>query len=197
VNALLPALALVGLLAPAGALASEAEPDPQAGPGRRAQARRPAEPEAGSDVVLRAEFQEQVDKGHMRARGFVDVRVGDMRLQADRLDYFQTEQADGTESRRIVAEGNVVFMRGDERLSGTRAELDVDSGRGFFENAVGFVEPGVFVEARRIERLDEKTYRAEGGTFTSCSQPNPRWKFQASSATIHVDDKIVASNVLF
>ena len=56
-----------------------------------------------------------------------------------------------------------------------------ESGRGFFENAVGFVEPGVFIEGRRVERVDDDTYRVEGGKFTSCAQPNPRWGFTASS----------------
>ena len=175
--------------------------DPQAGsqPPKRSQPKPASEPQstAPDEVRMRADTQEQVDRSHWRGRGFVDLRAGGMRIQADRLDFYQTAQPDGTVSRRIVAESNVVFMRGEERLTGTRAEFDVDTGRGVFEDAVGFVEPGVFVEARRIERIDDKTYRVQGGKFSSCSQPNPRWKFQASSATIHLDDKITATNVLF
>jgi lipopolysaccharide assembly outer membrane protein LptD (OstA) len=167
-------------------------------PPKRSQPKRPtgSEPAPPDEVRLRADVQEG-DKSHWRGRGFVDVRAGDVRIQADRVDFYQSEKPDGTVSRRLVAESNVVFMRGEERLAGSRAEFDVDTGRGVFEEAVGFVEPGVFVEARRIERIDGKTYRVEGAKFTSCSQPNPRWKFQASSATIHVDDKITATNVLF
>ena len=59
------------------------------------------------------------------------------------------------------------------------------------------MEPGVFIEAERIERLDADTYRMTGARFTSCAQPNPRWRFTTSSATIHRDDKIVAKNVVF
>ena len=65
------------------------------------------------------------------------------------------------------------------------------------ENAVGYVEPGVFMEGRRVERVREGVYRVEGGKFTSCSQPNPRWSFTSSSARIHVDDKIIAKNAVF
>src|SRR6185436_2020267 len=87
--------------------------------------------------------------------------------------------------------------RGEERLAGDRLVMDLSNGRGSFENAVGFVEPGVFVEARRIERLDARNYRIEGGRFTSCAQPTPRWRFSSGSAALKVDDRITAKNVVF
>jgi len=149
------------------------------------------------EIRLKAESQEQVGKGHYRARGFVDIRIGDTRLQCERVDLYEEEKPGGKTSRRIVAEENVVFMRGEERLSGDRLEMDADTGRGVFENAIGYVQPGVFIEGRRIERLGEKTYRVEGGRFTSCSQPNPRWNFNMTSARIELEDKVVARNVVF
>jgi LPS-assembly protein len=151
---------------------------------------------APGELRVRAESYEQVEKGRFAARGLVDMRLGAMRIQADKADVFEDEQPDGTVKRRLVAEGNVVFIRGEERLSGDRVEMDED-GRGFFENAVGYVEPGVFIEGRRVERVDDDTYRVVGGKFTSCSQPNPRWGFTSSSARIDVDDKVVAKNAVF
>ena len=67
-------------------------------------------------------------------------------------------------------------------MSADHAEMD-DTGRGVFDNAVGYVEPGVFIEGRQIERVDDKTYRVHDGKFTSCAQPNPRWGFTSSSGT--------------
>jgi LPS-assembly protein len=145
------------------------------------------------ELRVRAETYEQVAKGHFEARGLVDLRLGAMRIQADKADVYEDLQPDGTVKRRLVAEGNVVFIRGEERLAGDRVDMD-ESGRGFFENAVGFVEPGVYIEGRRVERVDDDTYRVEGGKFTSCSQPNARWSFTASSARVEVDDKVVAKN---
>jgi LPS-assembly protein len=185
------------LLAPGeAALAQDITPvpPPRATPGAPVVAEDPDALEPG-DMRVRAESYEQVAPGQWEARGFVDLRVWAMRIQADRTDVFEEEQPDGTVSRRLVAEGNVVFLRGGERLAGDRLEMD-DSGRGFMENAIGYVEPGVFVEGRRVERVDDETYKVEGGRFTSCAQPNPRWEFTASSARIHVDDKIIARNAL-
>jgi lipopolysaccharide assembly outer membrane protein LptD (OstA) len=153
-------------------------------------------PAPAGDIRVRAESYEQTEKGHLQARGLVDLRVGDIRIQADKADVYEETRPDGTIKRRLVAEGNVVFLRGEERLSGDRVEMD-DTGHGFFENAIGYVEPGVFVQGRRVERVDDHTYRVQGGKFTSCAQPAPRWSFTSSDAKIEVDDKIIAKNAVF
>ena len=88
-------------------------------------------------------------------------------------------------------------MRGEERLSGEKLDMQLDTSRGTFENAFGYVSPGVLVEAKRIERISASKYQIEDGKFTSCMQPSPRWSFSASSATLQVDDKVKATNVLF
>jgi LPS-assembly protein len=161
-------------------------PNPKASP----------KPEPSEDLRLRAEKQEMVEKGHFRATGFVDLQSGETRLQSDLLDYYETDRPDGTKSRRVVAVGNVVFIRGEERIAGERLEMDLDTGKGVFSDARGYVQPGLLVEARTIERVDDRTYRVRDAKFTSCYQPNPRWGFDASSARIHVDDKVVAHNMV-
>jgi LPS-assembly protein len=179
--------------AAAQAPAPPAAPAPAA-PGEGGQP--PCDPGKG-DTCLTAERQEQLDKGHFQARGFVDLQFGDARIQADALDMYATPKPDGSTARRIVAEGNVVFMRGDERMAGERLQMDLDTGYGVFEQAQGFVSPGVMVEGAKIERLDADTYRISDGRFTSCTQPTPRWKFSSSRATLDLDDKIRARNVVF
>ncbi|HUL75844.1 MAG TPA: LPS assembly protein LptD [Vicinamibacteria bacterium] len=194
----LPLPILVGLLLAGGSAgAQEAAP-------RQHQRQKESKPALSDEPALpagemrvRSESYEEVEKGHYEARGgVVDVRLADMRVQADKADVYEEPQPDGSVKRRLVAEGNVVFIRGEERLGGDRLEMD-DTGHGFIENAVGYVEPGVYVEGRRLERVDSQTYRVEGGRFTSCSQPNPRWGFVSSSAKIEVDDKVVAKNAVF
>jgi LPS-assembly protein len=148
-------------------------------------------------TCITAGQSERFGDGHTQFRGFVDLIFGDTRIQTDKLDIYQMEKPDGTTARRVVAEGNVVFMRGEERLSGEKLDMQLDTSRGTFENAFGYVSPGVLIEARRIERIGPSEYRIEGGKFTSCMQPNPRWSFSASSAILELDDKVKATNVLF
>jgi LPS-assembly protein len=174
--------------APGGAKARPGKPAPKP--------RDPDLPSPGT-VRIRADFQEVLEKGHYQARGSVDLRTPEARVETDLLDIYEIDKPDGTKGKKLIATGNVVFIQGDERLAGDRATLDIDTGTGIFENARGFVQTGMLVEGRTIERIDAGTYRIEGGRFTACTQPNPRWNFTASSATVHPGDKIVAENVLF
>jgi LPS-assembly protein len=190
---------LVALLVAAPALAAAQAPKspPRTPPRPRPGEGRTAPAEEADEIRLKADVQEQLGKGHLRATGFVDLVVGETRVQCDRMDLYQEDRPDGSRGQRLVATGNVVFLKGDERISGESLELDLGTGKGVFKDAVGFVEPGVFVEAKSIERIDDDTYRVEGASFTSCCQPNPRWGFKASSATLHLDDKVVGRNVVF
>ncbi len=168
--------------------------------GKRSKApAKPRDPDlpAPGAVRITADFQEVLEKGHFQARGSVDLRTSEARIETDLLDVYEIDKPDGTKGKKLVATGNVVFIQGDERLAGDRATLDLETGTGVFENARGFVQTGMLVEGRTIERLDAGTYRIEGGRFTACTQPNPRWNFTASSATVHPGDKIVAQNVFF
>ena len=194
------------VLASAAAVPAQVPEERPEGPEVRRAGQRPAEKEQkkvpsdfemdASEVRIRAESQSG-DAAHYEFRGFVDLVAGSVRIQADKLDFYTTDKPDGTKTRRIVGDGNVVFMKDEERLSGSHLDMDLDTGKGFFLDAIGYIEPGVFVEGQRIERLEEKVYRVEGGKFTSCAQPNPRWAISASSATIEVDEKIIARNALF
>ncbi|HEY7510150.1 MAG TPA: LPS assembly protein LptD, partial [Vicinamibacteria bacterium] len=174
---------------PARAQDAPPNPPPPAAAGEGAECT-PAEP------CLTAGRQEQITREHARALGFVDLSFGDSRIQADELDLFTTTHPDGRVTHRIEAENNVVFLRGEERLSGDKMSMDLSTGRGWFENALGYTSPGVFIEAKRIERVEPGVYEIEGGKFTSCAQPTPRWSFSATDATIRVDDKITARNVV-
>ena len=137
---------------------------------------------SADSTCITAGQSERFADGHTQFRGFVDLIFGDTRIQTDRLDIYQMEKPDGTTARRVVAEGNVVFMRGEERLSGEKLDMQLDTSRGTFENAFGYLSPGVLVEAKKIERIGPSEYRIEDGKFTSCMQPSPRWSFSASSA---------------
>jgi lipopolysaccharide assembly outer membrane protein LptD (OstA) len=187
------AFVLLPLLAAAVPAAAQFAPSPRASP-------RPKGPEPikglGDDVKIRSD-KTGGEHGHTWWEGFVDMQSGDIRIQADYLEVNENEKPDGTTQRLVHASGNVVFLRGDERLAGETLDLDLDSNFAVFSKASGFIQPGVFVEAQKIERVDEDTYRIESGKFTSCAQPNPRWGFTASRATIEVDDKILAQNVFF
>src|SRR5262245_54247266 len=105
------ALALGTLCGPA-----LAQGRPTSRPGTKPGANQPAKPPEEQDVHIRAAKQEVLEKGHARATGFVDLRVGDIHVQSDVMDVYETALPDGRKTHRVVAEGNVTFLREEERI---------------------------------------------------------------------------------
>jgi LPS-assembly protein len=166
-----------------------------AAPGAVVEEGSPSEPPLGPDELrIRANRQDGA-AGRLHYEGFVDLRFGQLRIQADALDMIDEKREDGTAAQRIEASGNVVFMSGSERISGETLSLDLDSGKGTFTKASGYLQPDVLFEAESIERIDADTYKMKGASFTACTQPNPRWMFRARSATVDIDKKITATMV--
>ena len=88
----------------------------------------------------------------------VEITLGDLHIWADAVDFLDTHKTDAKGgTRRVDAKGNVVFMRGEERISGDTLEMDLDTGKGVLTNARGYVQPGVFFEAARLERVAATT----------------------------------------
>lgn len=138
-------------------------------------------------ITLDAETQEQLEKGHVLATGYVDIVSGDVRMSADRVDLW-------TEEMRIVAEGNVVYQQGDQKIVGDRAEANLEEGTGKFYNAYGNAGSDLFFRGDVVEKVDDDTYVIEGGAFTACAQPTPRWRFTSGKATVRRDHHVSLHN---
>lgn len=141
-------------------------------------------------VIIQADEQEQIEEGHQVARGYVDIRYGDVHLQADTLDFWNKEM-------RAIAEGNVVFQQGDQKIVGTRMEVNLEDGTGKFYNAHGVVGNELYFYGDVVERESEDVYVIEGGAFTSCTQPVPRWRFTAGKARLKRDKNVQLQNAFF
>jgi LPS-assembly protein len=181
--------------APAGAQVKKPDPFAAAAPAKSALTS-VFEPADGV-FHISSEDPVEIAQGYARYRKFVILTGGDLRIEADEADYFDTRKPDGTGGRRVEARGNVVFMRGKERIAGETLVMDLETGKGQLTNARGYVNPGVFFEADSVERLAATKYRVRGGRFTSCFQPSPRWSFSAHKADLKVDDHLLATWVNF
>ena len=138
-------------------------------------------------IVLEAEYQEQREEGHVVARGYVDVQFGDIQLQADSLELWDVDM-------RAVAEGNVVFQQGDQKIVGSRMEVNLEDGTGRFYNARGVMGNDLYFFGDIVERESKDVYIIEGGAFTSCAQPTPRWHFTSGKARVRRDHNVQLRN---
>ena len=90
------------------------------------------------------------------------------------------------------------------------AHYNVQTEKGWFSNGRGYFHTAArphprvvaapnpfYVEARRVDRLDEDTYTIQRGQVTSCDNEEKGWTLSVRSAKLEVGDKLVARGVLF
>ena len=161
---------------------------------------------SGCSVKWQAVSQEAIgiQTNHYHLLRNVQVDCNDIQLFADEAEIF-------SDTDRLIATGNVVFVSNNNRISADRLEFNtrtktgtffVASGianienRGIDRSLFGTQEPDAYFWGETIEKLGPKTYRVTRGGFTTCVQPTPRWELVSGSATITLEKHAVMSNTL-
>lgn len=146
-----------------------------------------AEVSPGTRIVARS-----LERAGQRvyALGDVEVHYRQSLIFADRVEY-------DLETKDVVAEGNVVVQSGVEVIRAERVVGNLESGRATIEKASGLVQPSLLFEAETLERRQPDLYALTKGRFTACAQPNPRWSFGLSRATLKTDDHVDLWNAVF
>ena len=123
------------------------------------------------------------------ADGEVTIEGTFGRIQADRVTF--------REGRLVEADGNVLLVWGNNRISGTRMTYDLglkddpnpekQIARGVIENAVGQVDPEFFFDASSVDTIGDDRVVLHHATVTTCTQPVPYWSIRVSTAKIKIE----------
>ncbi len=127
--------------------------------------------------------------------GNVDVRIGIFRLQADKVTVYEA-------TNKVIAEGNVVFDQGEQRITGSRAEWNYATKLGSFVNSTGFTNQTqdgtvIYFTADVVERVSGNKIVVTNGEFTACEDAVPKWSFRAKRAVITPNDRVRATRPSF
>lgn len=118
------------------------------------------------------------------AEGGVDLRQGDLRLQADRLRY-------DVAADRVKASGHVQADRGGDRFTGTELELQLQSYQGYvLEPTYFFSRSGAGGSARRLDIESRQRSRLAGANYTSCAPDGsgtPAWILETDRIRLDFD----------
>ena len=145
-------------------------------------------PPAGT-MITRAEHVTR-EGSQVVLDGYAQVAYGGLRIQADRIEIDE-------EALSVRAEGNVVFERRNEKIVAESMEGSLEDGTAVFRNARGILGQDFHFVAETLEELDDGAFAIERGAFTTCAQPNPRWKFTASRAVVRPEKHVWLRNVAF
>lgn len=144
----------------------------------------------GIAPVMSAESLVREGDGEFRLTGDVDFQYGTARLLADEVRYSESTQT-------VAARGNVVIQFESNQISGDSVEVNLETGYASISNARGYFEPDVILEAERLERIGENTFKITRGRVTTCTQPTPYWSFSISSAIIEIGSYARMVNAAF
>lgn len=123
------------------------------------------------------------EKNRVFASGSVEVRYKDIKVFADELEV-------NTETKDVIATGNVTVQLPREVISAEKVFYNLDSRQARFEQASGMIEPSIFYRAAAIEETGRQTLSLTKASLTTCTQPTPRWRFSCSKAYLKKDDYV-------
>jgi hypothetical protein len=122
-----------------------------------------------------------LDKDDLILKDYVDIRCGDLRLQADLVHYIPS-------THEAHAEGNVVLDQAKSRITADSLDYNLETGTGQFINARGYAEPAILFEAARVEQTSKDELVLYDASFTACTQPVPYWSFKLSKGTLRLGE---------
>jgi LPS-assembly protein len=162
----------------------------------------PQRQEADEMVTTHADSTEMI-KDTTRLRGHVEITYQDMKLTADEVTY-------AANSADVEARGHVLFVDPESHLAADELHYNLRTKKGWFANTQGFVHGRVhprarmlttenpfYVQAARVERLDEDTYSVERGHLTTCECEEKGWSISARRAKVEVDNRLVTHDASF
>jgi len=112
------------------------------------------------------------------ARGNVLIYKKNINLMADyvRFDH---------KNMQAYAEGNVVLTNGEDVLTGTSMEMDLENQIGSVENGYLFIKESNFhLTGDVIKKVGKKTYTIDEAILTSCDGEKPDWKITGKKVKI-------------
>jgi len=116
------------------------------------------------------------------AQGKVEITYQNVKLVAEKVSLY-------TNTKDLIAEGNVILYQGKDYLKCDRLELNLYTKKGVAYRARGFFHPFYYAEGEKIEKVGEKRYIVEEGRLTTCSpgeecEKTPDWSLRAKKLTI-------------
>jgi LPS-assembly protein len=141
------------------------------------------------ELKIIAQHKERIED-RIVATGMIEIHYKKIKLFADKVEI-------NTETKDVLAEGNVVIQLPDEVVNCEEIRFNLDSSQGQLREVFAMIQPSVFYEAESIERKSEDLYILKNAKITTCTQPVPRWKFSCSKANFKRDAYIEMWNSVF
>lgn len=115
------------------------------------------------------------------AIGNVTITKMDKNLSADFVRFDQ-------KTMKVFAEGNVIMTAGEDFLTGSSMEMDLDAETGTINNGTIFLQENHFyIKGNKIQKVGKDSYTADKVSISSCDGDSPAWKITGRNLKVTVE----------
>jgi len=115
------------------------------------------------------------------ARGNVVIYKANIKMLANFVRFDQ-------KNMKAYAEGDVLLTNGEDILSGTSMDIDLEDQVGSVEDGYLYIkENNYHLTGDHIKKVGEKTYTIDEGTLTTCDGDKPAWKITGKNVNVTAD----------
>ncbi|MFW6334921.1 MAG: LPS-assembly protein LptD, partial [Desulfosalsimonas sp.] len=131
------------------------------------------------------------DTDQYTATGNVEIIQGEKQLVADTVVVRKKDMT-------ADAFGNVTLLSGQDRLTGHRMDMDLETGTGsVYQGHVFIRENNFYIRGEKIEKTGEDSYHVTRGSLTSCDGPDPDWQITGRTVDVTIEGYGFASHAAF
>jgi len=99
---------------------------------------------------------------------------------------------------KAFAEGHVIMTAGNDMMTASRIEIDLNTETGIFYNSQIFLsENHFYINGDRIDKTGKDTYKAQKAIITTCDGANPDWRITSRRLKVTIEGYGHASHVAF
>ncbi len=95
-------------------------------------------------------------------------------------------------------EGQVIMTAGNDKMTASRLEIDLNTEAGIFYNSQVFLSKNHFyINGDRIDKTGPDSYKAQKASITTCDGDNPDWRITSRNLKVTIEGYGHASHVSF
>ena len=114
-------------------------------------------------------------------RGNVNITKKEKNLNADYVRFNQ-------DTMEVFAKGHVVITVGENIITGTSMEMNLDAETGTIYNGTVFVaENHFYIKGDKIQKVGKDSYTADKATISTCDGDPPAWKITGRNLKVTVE----------
>jgi lipopolysaccharide assembly outer membrane protein LptD (OstA) len=101
-----------------------------------------------------------------------------------------------SDTKEVVAEGDVVLTQGQNFFKGERVVYNIDTKTGTVIEPSVFIDPTFYGGGEKAEKLDQDHYFIKRGYVTTCNKEEPHYRIQSKQLNVYLGDRVSAKNIL-